>query len=172
MCLFVPEPRPVQLNLAALWADESPLAKVAWRPTVCLNRCNCCCLQHTLFFPTKSKKNNHTWCITYNRLKRVLKLDILKIFEYGNSNLNDGQCEAQHWGMYEVCGCYLVTFPNQTPIFDWCVFRWGSKNKHHEDTSLKEVGLHLKKLSFTPHSVGAELGGSVYSVKKSTNKHA
>ena len=30
-----------------------------------------------------------------------------------------------------------LLFLNQTPIFDWCVVQWGSKNKHHKDTCLK-----------------------------------
>ena len=32
---------------------------------------------------------------------------------------------------------YLVTFLNQTPIFDWCVVRGRSKNKHHKRHVLK-----------------------------------
>ena len=39
----------------------------------------------------------------------------------------------------KVCGCYLVTFLNQTAIFDWCVVRWGSRNNHHKDTCFKRV---------------------------------
>ena len=40
-------------------------------------------------------------------------------------------------------GCCSVTFVDRTPIFDWCVVRRGSKNKHHEDTCSEEIGLRL-----------------------------
>lgn len=43
----------------------------------------------------------------------------------------------------KVNGCYLVTFLTRTPLFQWCGVRCGSKNKHHQDTCLKEIGLHL-----------------------------
>ena len=43
----------------------------------------------------------------------------------------------------KVCGCYLVTFLTQAPVFD-CFDSGGSKNKHHESTCLKEMGLHLQ----------------------------
>ena len=32
----------------------------------------------------------------------------------------------------KACRCYLVTSLNRTPMFDWCVLRWGSNNKHHK----------------------------------------
>jgi hypothetical protein len=50
-------------------------------------------------------------------------------------------------------GCYLVTFPHQTFIFDWCMVHWWSKNKHHKNTYLKEIRLHLQILLTTPHSI-------------------
>lgn len=31
----------------------------------------------------------------------------------------------------KVCGPDLVTYLNQTPVFDWCVVRYGSKNRRH-----------------------------------------
>ena len=37
-----------------------------------------------------------------------------------------------------------VTFSNRTHIFDWCVVRLGSKNNHHIDTVIIEVGLCLQ----------------------------
>ena len=45
----------------------------------------------------------------------------------------------------KVCKCYLVPLFNRTPppILDWYVIRWGSKSKHHIDTCLKEIGLHI-----------------------------
>ena len=30
-----------------------------------------------------------------------------------------------------------------TPIFHWCVLRWGSKSKHHKGICLEEIGLCL-----------------------------
>jgi hypothetical protein len=56
-----------------------------------------------------------------------------------------------------VCVCVLFGYFNfhiQTLIFDWCVVQWRSKNKHHKDTRLKEIGLHLQLLLITPHSIG------------------
>ena len=38
---------------------------------------------------------------------------------------------------HKVCRCYSVSFFNWRPIFDWCVVRWGSKNKHHIHTCSK-----------------------------------
>ena len=54
--------------------------------------------------------------------------------------------EFQH---IEVCGCYSVTFLNWAPIFDWCVFKWKSKNKHHDkvDVCQQENKLHFQVLS-------------------------
>ena len=43
----------------------------------------------------------------------------------------------------KVCECYLVTVLNWTPIFESCAIRTGSKNKHHKDTCLKEIDLHV-----------------------------
>ena len=42
------------------------------------------------------------------------------------------------------CMCYSSIFLNQTPIFNWCVVQWGSKNKHHTYTCLKEIGVRLQ----------------------------
>jgi hypothetical protein len=46
-----------------------------------------------------------------------------------------------HKFVTKVCWCYSVTLLNRTHMFYWCVVRWGSKNKHHKDTCLKEIGL-------------------------------
>ena len=41
-----------------------------------------------------------------------------------------------------------------THIFDWCVVKWGWKNKHYKDTCSKEIGLRtLRILLITPHSI-------------------
>ena len=44
----------------------------------------------------------------------------------------------------KVCGCYSVTFLNQTLIFDWCVVRRGSKYKHHKDNVQKRFDYAFK----------------------------
>ena len=54
---------------------------------------------------------------------------------------------------HKVRRCYSVNFLNWRPIFDWCVVRWASKNKHHKHTCSKEIGLHLQILLSIPHSI-------------------
>ena len=46
----------------------------------------------------------------------------------------------------KLCGmcCCAITFLNQTHVIDWCMLQGGSKNKHHNDTSLKEIGLRFQ----------------------------
>ena len=58
----------------------------------------------------------------------------------------------------KVCGCYLVTFLNQTAIFDWCVVRWGSRNNHHKDTCFKRVRTMSSNWPNTPHSIVHTIG--------------
>lgn len=50
-------------------------------------------------------------------------------------------------------GCYSLKCLNWTPIFGWCVDRWGSKNEHHKDAYLKESQLRLHIRRITPHSI-------------------
>ena len=59
-------------------------------------------------------------------------------------------------------GAIQLLFFNQTPIFDWCGVRWGSKNKYRRETCLKEIGLHFKFILCTPQP---QLGGPMYWVK-------
>lgn len=40
----------------------------------------------------------------------------------------------------KVCLCHLVTFLNQTHIFEWCVVECGSTNRHHSDTRSSIMG--------------------------------
>ena len=54
---------------------------------------------------------------------------------------------------HKVCGCCLVTLLNLSSMCDWCVVRWGSWNKHHKDTSFKEIGLRLQISWTNPHSI-------------------
>ena len=54
-------------------------------------------------------------------------------------------------------------------------FKWGSKSKHHKDTCLKEIGLHLQILVTTPHSIVNTIGSSLGRTHVSSegiNKHA
>ena len=44
----------------------------------------------------------------------------------------------------DVCRCHSCISLNWTPIFDWCVVQWGSKNKHHKGTCLKAIELSLQ----------------------------
>ena len=37
----------------------------------------------------------------------------------------------------------VIRLLNQLPIFDWCVGRLGSQNKHHINTFSNEIGLYL-----------------------------
>ena len=57
---------------------------------------------------------------------------------------------------YKEHGCYSITFLNWTPIFDWCVSRWGSKNKHHKGICFKEICVCFREIQIlltTSHSV-------------------
>ena len=46
----------------------------------------------------------------------------------------------------KVCGRHSIKFFNRTPIFDWCVVRWGSRNKQHKGTCSKGIGLCRQNL--------------------------
>ena len=41
---------------------------------------------------------------------------------------------------FKVCMFYFNEVSNWTPIFDWCVVKQGSENKHCKDTCLKDRG--------------------------------
>ena len=61
-------------------------------------------------------------------------------------------------------------FLNATPIFDLCTAQWGSKNKHHQDTCVKEVGLCLKILLNYSHSILSTIGRT-HVFNAEINKH-
>ena len=69
----------------------------------------------------------------------------------------------------KVFGCYSVTFLKQTPLFEWFVVRYGSKNKHCKDTCSKEIGLHLQILLTTLYSRVNTTGGSLNFLKELTH---
>ena len=77
------------------------------------------------------------------------------------------QCIMVHFRV-----CNLVIFLNQTPIFDWCVVKWGSKNIKYKTTCLKEIGLYVKiLLNYSQLNIEHDWGEGIYCVKKSTNMH-
>ena len=53
-----------------------------------------------------------------------------------------------------MCGCHSNLFFNQPLIFEWCVVRSRSKNKHHEDMCFKKIGLYLQILLNPLHKKG------------------
>ena len=79
----------------------------------------------------------------------------------------------KHWSslMHKVCGCYwlIVTFVNWTHVFNWCVFRWELKNKHHKDTCWENIGLCLSTL--INYFKLTELTRPIYLVKEWRNMH-
>ena len=42
--------------------------------------------------------------------------------------------------------CLIGYLSYQTPIFDWCVVRCGSKNEHQKDLYFKEIGLRAQNV--------------------------
>ena len=56
---------------------------------------------------------------------------------------------AHSWSC-EVRMCYLVTFFNWTPLLEWGVVMYGSKNLHHKDIWFKETRLHPRFILTTP----------------------
>ena len=72
---------------------------------------------------------------------------------------------------YGYAGVDSVTFAHQTPTFDWCVVRWGSKNRHHKDACLKEIGIHFQISLTTPHAV-VNMIGRTHVFNQGINNHA
>ena len=55
--------------------------------------------------------------------------------------------------LHEVDGSQVAHLLNHTPKFEWYVVQWGSKRKHHKDTCLWKIGLHLQTWITTLHSI-------------------
>lgn len=51
------------------------------------------------------------------------------------------------------CGVIWTLFSIGLLIFDWCMVMWRLKNKHHKDTCVKEIKLHLQVFWITLHSI-------------------
>ena len=69
---------------------------------------------------------------------------------------------------YMVDVPHLVTYPNWTPIFHWCVVRCGSKNGHQKDMCTKDIGLCAQNL-FTIQGLNNKFnwGRSAWSIHRS-----
>ena len=46
----------------------------------------------------------------------------------------------------KLSGPTPVTYLERTPIFEWCMVRCGSNNRHQKDMCLKEFGMHVQNL--------------------------
>jgi hypothetical protein len=55
----------------------------------------------------------------------------------------------------------LVTYLNQTPIFEWYVIRWGSKNAYWKDMCSKKIGLCGQNMITILGSIVNMIGGPV-----------
>ena len=62
----------------------------------------------------------------------------------------------------------LVTYLNQTPIFEWCVARIGSKNGYPKDMSLEEIRLHAENMMTILGSTINIIGGTYMTIVMST----
>ena len=73
----------------------------------------------------------------------------------------------------QVCSSSSITvlFLDSTPIFTWCLARWGSRNKHHKSTCSKEIGRCLLILITTLHSIVNTIGRT-YVFSEGINKCA
>ena len=71
-----------------------------------------------------------------------------------------------------VDGSEVASFLNRTPnTFDWYVIWQGSKNKHHKDTCLKEIGQCHVILITSLHSIVNTIVRINVSIQE-INKHA
>jgi hypothetical protein len=55
----------------------------------------------------------------------------------------------------------MLHFFNRTAIFEWCVIMHVSTNGHHNDTCLKEIGLHAQNMITILDSIGNVIGGDL-----------
>ena len=72
----------------------------------------------------------------------------------------------------KIWGCYLVTFFYRTPIFNWSVVRWGSKNKHYNDQCSNGIELCFQISLTTPHLIMNIIGITYVFNQGIINKHA
>ena len=56
-----------------------------------------------------------------------------------------------------------INYLKQTPIFEWCVLRCGSKNGHQKDIMhFKEIGLRAQNLLTILGSIFNMIGGPIF----------
>ena len=73
-----------------------------------------------------------------------------------------------------VCGCYLVTFLDTKPLFDWWVVRRGSSNKLHKCTCLKDLTTYSHFLKYSALNIehnGQRVRGRIYALSCRIIKH-
>ena len=85
------------------------------------------------------------WAPANEYMKEVLFIPMMK------EHLILWLCFEQNPFWTQVCRCYSIAFLNRTLMFNWCVVRWGSKNKHHKIACIKEIGLHVQILVLRTH---------------------
>ena len=93
--------------------------------------------------------NREIYLIVMNRDGKWYRL----LFYTGYLNLL-----SQVKGIQVLFGFFL----NWTPVFDWCMVRLGSKKKHHKDTRLEEIELHLQILLTAKHSMVNTIGRTYF----------
>ena len=110
---------------------------------------------------------NHWWCLR----RPMLWLLLIKWAMGTSALLNLYQLISWScWNVIKVCRCFLPYLPYWTPLFDWCVVRWGSKNKHRQHSRFKTLD-YVFKLTYLHIQQWTQLGGPMYSFKKSTIMH-
>ncbi len=92
-----------------------------------------------------------------NQLDCCRQLHYLEIIEICRQSHEQYPCLPSH--VCKVNGSSVARFRNRTTsIIDWYLVRWGLKSKHHKDTCLQDIGLHLQLLTTTLHSIVYTIG--------------
>jgi hypothetical protein len=64
---------------------------------------------------------------------------------------------SAHYNVFEICGYYLATLLNRTPIFDRCVVKMTIEKQTLKDTCLKSLDYVFNLFTF-PHSLVEAIG--------------
>jgi hypothetical protein len=59
----------------------------------------------------------------------------------------------------KLSGFTPVTHLEWIPIFEWCIVKCGSKNRHQKDMCLKEIGKHIQNLLTILDLIVSIIGG-------------
>ena len=117
-------------------------------------------------------KSASQFTIPIRKCKWFGKIQQIKKFEPGTQQLCENAVTKSLWCQKKrYTGVIWATFLNRTPIFDWWIVRWGSKNKHHTYTCLQDIGLRLQ-IFLTTHSMVNTTNRTWYIVSQGINKHA